>query len=400
MKRFLLACALAATWLVSDALAQTTFPALRPLAEWQRGPANATARAPNDGGTNASPAPALPVPQPLAATRVSAPLLPVPMPSRQLTDSEAKRIVDEAYREVVLLGGTHIAMLRKSVDRAAFYADKAGLAALAAELRAMRNLVPQPVQCFGHEREATSAAFFRAKAAELRKLAETAAGEKKEALIHGAEMLERAATFYLKVGHSKADACFLEELFCRILGVPPCYTPCEILVAERLRDASCAGHGDMLYEWMPVLSKVHAKWTKEKAMQLGGSSDFDHEACTVWLAEMKPLFQAVLSAEDLQSLYADPARRTRIWIMARRGLTCASERFYGTETRILKPQWDQILTAAGAEVEQNRQSLAQQMEVIHPKCTRALRFMVPEVGPPVRNGVPTPAPRRAPCGCT
>jgi hypothetical protein len=182
------------------------------------------------------------------------------------------------------------------------------------------------------------------------------------------QLLDRSAIFYLRVGRTRAEACLLAELHCRIArGKETCWSPCEIKAASRMLKSVCAIHGELLAEWMPLLSSVHSKWSAEKARQLGGKSDFDGEACTAWLAEMRPYLKEAYGEAGLADLYKDSTKRTRLWLMARRGLACCSEDFYGDEGALtsteLKKALDVELTAA------NTKELKVQVEKMYPPCS-------------------------------
>lgn len=282
------------------------------------------------------------------------------------------RVVEAAYVEVVLKAGTEIAVLKRCILRSAEYAEAAGLVGFSVDLKLKAGEVHAPPLC-GKDNSVAEARYYRTEAAKVRKKMEGATEDEKAKYLLCAKMLDRTAMFWLKVGHSRGDACLLNELYCRIVKADKvCWNECEIQAAYRIGSSVCAQHGELLAEWMPVLAKVHGVWSVCKASQLGGANDLDAQACTLWLAEMKPYLAKVYPPAELKKLYESPELRTGLWLMTRRGLTCAKEDFYGSEDKLTEDEQKKCVKAAGKEVEENRLALERRLTLLFPECRKLL----------------------------
>lgn len=275
-------------------------------------------------------------------------------------------IIWAARAELELLEASEVAFLRASIKRAVLKLNEAGLKQISVEVMNTLSHIPRPRTAAGSEVEVVHLQFFETKTKEVFAIARKESDSKKKAILDEAVfLLQRASLFYARLGRTKADACLIQQLYCRVNQ--GCFTECEILAAQRIRDTTCAIHGEYLISWFPPLKEATERWSTERAAALSGTNDMDAEACTKWLHAMKPIFIEKCGEEWTKKIYENPSLRTGMWLICARSMRCTALNYMGTTPPLSRTETDEALSSLPL-VKENYDALQKYMHVLSIQC--------------------------------
>lgn len=304
-------------------------------------------------------------------------------------------IIWSAREEVLLLSYSEVSFVKNAIRRAIDRCEKLGLTSNANALRSKLDQIPRISFVSGMEIEVINSQFLLEMAKSIFDIKQNQNDQKLNETFESAiYLLQRAHMFYVRIGHSKAEACLLEQLFCK-----GHWTECDIVAAKRIRDTTCAMHADYLISWLDEVKISTETWSEAKARQLAGENDLDANACNLWLHEIRPHLEKVAGVEQTNKIMANPEIRSLYWLRVRRTMLCTSLNYIGKEPKLSQSDVTRILSERRNFVFEDSLALKKIIEDMAIKCCRPRAVIVaPEVIPVPVPEVVVPAPV-GDCGC-